>query len=282
MLYSDATVRAHGHHTKRLGEYNSGNALAWRLEQLQRGVCKLCRREKELQASHLMAPALHKKARGTGKRGNQDPTVVTLDGRWHSSFQPKDYVLCRECEGLFSKRGEHYTMGMVSQQDGTFPLLEMLTNAPSRIPGRAWTIYTIRETPNIDRERLAYFAMSVFWRASVHSLKMANGETTSICLGKKYDEEIRQYLLGDISIPPNTSLIVSVCTDKTSQRSFFAPSENGKTKDRTVGFGARGIMFFLRMTNSPLPFQRRLSMVNNPDSIMTTYDCRQHSMWWVG
>ena len=173
-------------------------------------------------------------------------------------------------------------MRLVSQQDGTFPLLEMLRNAPSRIPGPAWTTYTIRDTPKIDRDRLAYFAMSVFWRASVHTWKMANGETTSIRLGKKYDEEIRQYLVGDISIPRNTSLIVSVCTDKTSQRSFFAPSENGKTKDRSVGFGARGIMFFLRMTNTPLLFQRRLSMVNNPDSIITTYDCRQHSMWWVG
>ena len=170
-------------------------------------------------------------------------------------------------------------MRLVSQQDGTFPLFEMLRNAPSRIPGPAWTTYAIKDTPKIDRDSLAYFAMSVFWRASVHTWKMANGETTSIHLGKKYDEEIRQYLLGDISIPRNTSLIVSVCTDKTSQRSFFAPSENGKTKDRSVGFGTRGIMYFLRMTNTPLRFQRRLSMVNNPDSIITTYDCRQHSMW---
>ena len=249
---------------------------------MQRGICKLCLRERELQASHLMPRALYKKARGTGKTGNQDPTVVTVDGRWQSSFQPKDYVLCRECEARFSKHGEHYTMRLVSQQDGAFPLLEMLRNAPSRIPGPAWTTYTIKDTPNIDRDRLAYFAMSVFWRASVHKWKMANGETTSIRLGKKYDEETRQYLLGDISIPRNTSLIVSVCTDKTSQRSFFAPSENGKTKDRSVGFGARGIMFFLRMTNTPFRFQLRLSMVNNPDSIITTYDCRQHSMWWVG
>jgi hypothetical protein len=36
------------------------------------------------------------------------------------------------------------------------------------------------------------------------------------------------------------------------------------------------------MTNIPLLFQRRLSIVNNPESIITTYDCRQHSMWWVG
>ena len=209
---------------------------------MQQGICKLCLRERQLQASHLIPRALYKKARGTGKTGNQDPTVVTLDRRWQSSFQPKDYVLCRQCEARFSEHGEHYTMGLVSQQDGTFPLLDMLSNAPRRLPGPARTIYTIKDTPNIDRERLAYFAMSVFWRASVHTWS----------------------------------------TDKASQRSFFAPSENGKTKDRTVGFGARGIMFFLRTTNTPLPFQRRLSMVNNLDSIITTCDCRQHSMWWVG
>jgi hypothetical protein len=88
----------------------------------------------KLQASHNMPRSLYKKARGAGKTGNQDPTVVTLDGRWQSSFQPKDYVLCRECEALFSKRGEHYAMRLVCQQDGAFPLLEMLRRAPSRVP----------------------------------------------------------------------------------------------------------------------------------------------------
>jgi hypothetical protein len=249
---------------------------------MQRGICKLCLRESALQASHLMPRALYRKARGTGKTGNQDPTVVSLKGRWQSSFQPKDYVLCRECEARFSERGEHYTMRLVSQQNGRFPLLDMLRNAPSCIPGPGWRGYRMKDSPDIDRPKLAYFAMSVFWRASVHTWKTANGETTCIHLGKRYNEEIRQYLLGDMPIPRKTSLIVSVCTDGTSQRSFFAPSENGKTKDRTVGFGARGIMFFLRMTSTPLPFQRRLSMVNNSDCVITTYDCRQQSMWWVG
>jgi hypothetical protein len=52
-------------------------------------------------------PARRTRRRGTGKTRNQDPTVVTLDGRWQPSFQPKDYVLCRKCEARFSKHGEH-------------------------------------------------------------------------------------------------------------------------------------------------------------------------------
>lgn len=160
------------------------------------GICKLCLEDKDLQNSHLMPRALYVKSRGPGKKGNQDPFVVTVEGGKQSSFQTKDYVLCRECEQRFSKNGEDYVMRIVTDREGRFPFLEMLNNAPTRTIGKDWIHYTVTDTPDIDRDKLAYFALSVLWRASVHIWEQESGKPVSIDLGKKYNEQVRRYLLG--------------------------------------------------------------------------------------
>ena len=97
--------------------------------------------------------------------------------------------------------------------------------------------------------------------------------------GKKYNEDIRRYLLGETPIPPQASLTVAVCTDTESQGSFFLPGGNWKKKDHSVGFSARGIVFFLLMSKTPPGWQRRLSMINNAHGWIASYDCAKHEMW---
>lgn len=246
------------------------------------GTCKLCTFEKDLQDSHLMPRALYKKARGSGAKGNQDPHVVTVRGRKRSSHQVTDYVLCRECEQRFSKKGEDYVMRLVTQQNGKFPLLEALKKIPPQQSGKNFAVYSAAGTPDIERDKIAYFAISVFWRASVHTWEQESGEMVSIELGKKYNEEIRKYLLGESPIPQNAALTVAVCTDNESQRSFFMPSENRKVKDRSVGFGARGLFFMLRMSKTNVPWQRRLSMINNQHGWISVWDCLERGVWRLG
>jgi hypothetical protein len=57
------------------------------------------------------------------------------------------------------------------------------------------------ESPTVDRDRLGYFALSVFWRASVHIWKQRDGASITIDLGKSYDESLRQFLLGQSALP---------------------------------------------------------------------------------
>jgi hypothetical protein len=241
--------------------------------------CKLCLQQKELQNSHLMPRALYLKSRDSGKTGNQDPYVVTAQGSKQSSFQTKEYVLCRECEQRFSKNGEEYVMRLVTKQNGRFPLLEKLKNAAARTSGWDWTHYSATDTPNIDREKIAYFALSVLWRASVHTWKQENGSLTSIDLGAKYNEQIRRYLLDQTPIPQNAYLTVVACTDSESQNNFFVPGRNFKKKDHSVGFTARGLMFFLLMSKTAPGWQQRLSMTNNERGWIASYDCSKHAMW---
>ena len=246
------------------------------------GTCKLCLNNRDLRDSHLMPRALYRMARGSGVKGNQDPHVLSAKGRKTSSHQIQDYVLCHECEERFNKNGENYVMRVVTKRTGQFPLLDMLTAIPTPLKGRNWTAYVAAQTPGIERAKIAYFALSIFWRASVHTWEQESGEKTRISLGKKYNEEIRRYLLGETPIPKNANLLVAVCTDELSQKIFFVPGENDKVKDGSFGVMVRGLFFQFRITNIPAPWQARLSMVNTPHEPISVWNCFERGVWRLG
>lgn len=243
------------------------------------GRCKLCLQEKDLQKSHLMPRALYVKARGSGSTGNQDPFVMNIEGGKQSSYQTKDYVLCSQCEGRMNRNGEKYVMGLVTKRNGKFPLLEALSSVKPTVKGPVWEMYSAVDTPNVDRAQLAYFAISIVWRASVHTWVQEDGEQIRLELGNRYNEEIRKYLMEESPVPRNASLQLTVCSDSFNQRSFFFPQENEKVHNRAVGFVARGLTFFFRVSNTLTGAERRLSMVNDPNGWITVRNCQQNPVW---
>jgi hypothetical protein len=246
------------------------------------GTCKLCLLKKDLRDSHLMPRSLYKKSRNPAAKGNQDPLLVTKASRKPTSHQITDYVFCKDCEHLFNVNGEDYVMRLVAKVNGDFPLLKMLKATPPAAKGAEWETYSEASTPTINRDKIGYFVISVFWRASVHTWEHENGEKVRIDLGKKYNEEIRTYLLGQTIVPASASLQVFVCSDILNQSTFFTPTENQKHKDRTFTFVARGMLFFFRVSNTLTGFQRRLSIVNNPNRWITIRDCGHKAVWTVG
>jgi hypothetical protein len=243
------------------------------------GQCKLCLLTKDLRNSHLMPRSLYKNSRGAGTKGNQDPVLITKTSSKKSSYQITDYVLCGDCEQLFSKNGEGYVMPLATQLNGKFPLWELLKATKPSVRGHGYDAYSCLDTPNVDRDKIAYFAISVFWRASVHTWEQENGDSVRIDLGRKYNEEVRKYLHEESGVPKNASLQVTVCSDELNQKSFFAPHENQKHKDRTFIFVARGMTFFFRISNILRGFEERLSIVNNPQRWISVRDCGDRPIW---
>jgi hypothetical protein len=193
--------------------------------------------------SHLVPRALYRHSSSDGP-GNNDPMVVSRAGKQRSSHQFRDRLLCRECEQLFSIGGEHYVMGQVNDRHQNFPLLNYLRTKHATNESTEFKHYSKSDSPEIDRVKLAYFAISVFWRASVHTWYSESGEEFRIYLGEKYNEEIRQYLLGLAPVPMRAALDVYVCTDAVNQQTFFTPLDNTKSRaGRMVGFTARGVGF---------------------------------------
>lgn len=201
------------------------------------------------------------------------PVVITNKGMRPTSDQLSDYLLCRDCESRFDKGGENYVMRLAATQT-EFPLLGKLQAAPFRKLGKELKGYAESDTLEIDRDRVAYFAMSVFWRAAVRRWKWRDEQTVWIDLGKKYTGEIRRYLLRQTSFPREMSLVVVVFTDNLTQDGFSMPSENGRVPGGgwQHSFGARGFGFMLQIGKKLPEYSYMMSCMNPPNRYIWTRD----------
>jgi hypothetical protein len=212
--------------------------------------------------SHLLPRGVYVRSRG---ENGTTHFIATAKGERPSQHQYKQHLLCSACEQRFSENGEKYVLGLMNNRDQQFQLLDILKESQVTAIGSLWSQYSAEHTPTIDRKQLAYFAISVFWRASVATWKDASGVSEiRIDLGEKYNEEIRRYLLGETEIPNQAFLVVYVCSDAGSATQSFAPANNGRTKvGKLTGFLVRGIEFSFGIGRAVQDFQRRLSLTNS-------------------
>src|SRR5271157_5449636 len=155
-----------------------------------RGICKLCRQTRFLCKSHYLGRALHVLSREGGRHAvTLTPKLVTATPR-----QLWAHLLCAECEKRISRNGEAYVLRLLNRKSN-FQLLDILKSAtPMKVDS---TVRVFSGTDvGINTEALAYFALSIAWRGSVHEWKTLEGQTTGIALGP-YEERIRQYLAGE-------------------------------------------------------------------------------------
>lgn len=235
--------------------------------------CALCLQVGNLQKSHLLPASLYRKAR-TPVLPNPNPMVVTARASVQSSLQVADYLLCRDCEQLFSSKGEQYVMTQVF--DGRrFPLLDTLRSTTGQKMGSEFVAYSQRTTPNVDRNKLGYFALSIFWRASVHVWKRRGEAPITIDVGKSYNESLRQFLVGQAGFPSNVVVYVMACTDGTSQECFFAPSLGFKGNYHTYTFQAKGLLFFMTVGKLIPPELINFCTVSGPERWIYVRDCQQ-------
>ncbi len=243
---------------------------------MERGICKLCLKEKDLQDSHLMPAGVYRRTLSPTEK-NPHPIAITEKGMRCTSEQVTDFVFCKDCEGLFDRGGENYVMRLISTQT-RFPLLEKLEAAPCHTSVDSLRGYAEKDTPDVNRDVIAYFAVSVFWRASVHTWKWGDGRVAHIELGKKYNEAIRRYLLGELTFPANVNLYIVACTDWVTQDIFFMPTFN----DRLGGgwqysFGARGIAFMMQVGKMLPDYSRLMSCMTLPERFLWTNDGEHHT-----
>lgn len=204
------------------------------------GKCAVCLETKELQDSHFISKALYRIAR---KRGGA--VVKTPQLFLGTDAQVRDRLLCRDCEQLFSKNGEDYVMRLVKQDAGVFPLLEMLSKqTPIATGPNNGDVFSAPEV-GIDVGKIAYYGLSMFWRAAVHVWTSLKGQTISSNLAQDHLEAIRRYLHGEVGWPAEIVLQVTVCTDSISQDTVQAPTDWENDKYKGASMVVFGIFFML-------------------------------------
>jgi hypothetical protein len=153
-----------------------------------------------------------------------------------------------------NKNGEHWVKQQV-YNGKEFPLFDRLKLALPVESAPTYQAYS-GTAVGIDTGKLAYFALSVLWRASVHSWVML-GQTISISLGV-YEEPIRHFLLGETTSPVDVVVIATVCTDVLSCESFFAPCLVLENLLTAYALLTRGISFRVLVGNHLTPQVREL------------------------
>lgn len=138
---------------------------------------------------------------------NPHPVIVSSGFKGRSSYQYKAHLLCEKCELRFSVNGEEWILKNCCRDiDGRFPLREALyQTAPLETDEGGGATFSTAMA-HVDWEKLAYFAISVFWRASVHDWPLGNQRVRRIDISPAYKEQLRQYLLGEAAFPKQAVL----------------------------------------------------------------------------
>ena len=234
---------------------------------MELGICKLCLQMEPLKRSHLMPAAMYKYAR-TQEAENPNTIVVDRRGRAPVVKQATARLLCSECEDRFSRLGENWVMSQI--WNGTrFPLLERLDLAVETRRTDDALIYS-GSAVGIDTEKLAYFAVSVLWRAGVHQWTTSKDSRYRLDLGM-HEELLRRYLLGEIGFPAKLSVMVTVCSDVYS-RAFHMPTAATFPIPGVTAFAmlALGVQFLIFL-GPTAPDQ--ICCVQSPLKLISKRDC---------
>jgi len=149
------------------------------------GKCRLCLQEKELRASHLLPKSLYRLIRMARGHQEQGLVVITREIVTHTDSQVWAHLLCNSCEGKFAK-AESWALRHCNRGSGAFRLLDMVEALPVLSEINGTKLVAAAGVPEFDAELLGYFAMSVFWRSSVHNW-MSHRTSIKIELGPYED-----------------------------------------------------------------------------------------------
>ena len=166
----------------------------------------------------------------------------------------------------------------------TFPLLDKLKGAP--------TLATLDTAPDlmvhsgpvvgIDMDKFAYFALSVLWRAAVHQWTLPDGTLTSPHDLGVYEEPIRKFLIEETPFPPETSVVVTVCTDLLSREHWITPMFGMEQGCMTFPFLALGVIFRVWL-GSKIPEKiRRACCCSSPDKPIFSTHCDDKTLEVLG
>ena len=237
---------------------------------MTQGRCALCLKNGHLLESHFISKGIYRiTARDSG------PVVMTPDLFISTSMQVKDHLLCEVCEQRFGKT-ENYVIPLLWRGEKSFPLLAALKAAKPLGPGHSGSLVYSGPACGLDIDRIAYYALSMFWRASVHVWKTLNGQTISTAL-RTHEEPIRKFLNEESTFPVGVVLQVEVCSDLMSQGTVFPPLEWSNDLYTGYEMTVLGVRFTLVVGVRPGAKEWDLCCVNSKDKLVFLKDCSETS-----
>jgi hypothetical protein len=232
---------------------------------MQRGKCRLCLKEGDLQESHLLPAAIYKMCRQESGEIT-DPVGIRNDPKtkrfrvYQSSRQITGYVLCSDCEQILNVNGEDWVLPRLSTLQG-FPLHDKLTTVKPEIVDGDVAAYASAKVPDIRTDSVTHFAMGIFWKAGVHNWQTGHG-TLRLELGP-YQDEMRSFLLGE-RFPLHAFLMINVVPPSLPTISAYMPYTSKADGFTFHAFYVPGIEFMLTLGKRTPDFLRTMCIASNP------------------
>jgi hypothetical protein len=127
-----------------------------------------------------------------------------------SQKQLRAKLLCRDCEGKFNSKGEKYFLENCLQTDGSFPIdAKIQANPTASVSVGQGSMYWRSISLDVEYDRLAYFATSLFWRTWAAKEKLPKGEIT-IDFPPELDAGLKDYLQGRTPVISGAALAINV------------------------------------------------------------------------
>jgi hypothetical protein len=227
------------------------------------GECRLCKERRPLRQSHFIPKGTYKLLREPGT-GNPNPIILSHERAWPSSVQVRDRLFCHPCEQMFDKLGEDWVLRNCYREAGNFPLQEWLRAATPFRSRDGLASIDSRTVAPLDMDKLVYFAVSVFWRSSIHKWRFEGNLLTLPHLGDRYLEEFKLYLLGKGAFPRNAVLLVNVSNKDKPARACLFPCGGRLPLFHHYRFMIPGITFYLFLDARMGDEFRYFCAVNSP------------------
>ncbi len=144
---------------------------------------------------------------------------------------------------MLNKCGESWVVSKLATYEKTYPLYELVISGQPLFDENDCKVYCAVQNPLLDPDKIAHFAMGIFWKASVHSWRTGNHEPP-VSLGP-YSDRVRRYLRGEAPFPVNMALAAVLSPPNAAYIGFNNPYEAMRDAYRDFMFVVPGIWFNL-------------------------------------
>jgi hypothetical protein len=212
-------------------------------------TCRLCGQSAKLIDSHLLPKALYRLIREPTLK-NPNPFLVTRGRAVQTSAQLKRYLLCAVCEDLFNKNGESWVLKYCFRGGpmNRFRLRDLLIATTPINSSTAGDVLSTAAAPEIQRDKIAYFAASVFWRGAISDWPWQGQTVPQMPLELSLRLSLENYLLGKTPFPKTCSLLVYVAGDRIPPLAMHPPQSGNSGRLLECRFSIPGLRFSLLPT----------------------------------
>lgn len=204
-------------------------------------VCKLCERRANLALSHFIPAGFYRLLR-TADDTDPNPVVVQNGRAFTTSQQVTAHLLCTECEQRFSRGGENGVLNLCSRGSDEFRLRDMALGWSEVALVDDVSLRTIPAAHHDIAAQCSYFAASVFWRGSAQLWRAGRNVIETSRLGP-YEDQFRQYLLGNSGFPDCARLVLHVTSNP--QNVVMVPSATRHEGYIRHKFHVPGLLFII-------------------------------------